>query len=513
MSSRFRATFGGHVARLVCALSLSFGTATAHAESLAPEPNGTFRYRSPQRAYFGRAAVEELVVLGGEMAQYWKDREINSEDWDLSYSWASFRDKLTGVAYSFDTNRFTTNFAYHPAAGTLYYLAPRANRATVVESLGIALGASTVWEIVAELRERVSINDMWVTPLSGLSFGETATQLGAFFDRGCPTRYNQALGFLFGPTKTLHDRLDGAVLERAKQCDGLGFDTASEHRFFLSVGAAQVRAAGGEHYALASGRLDTQIVNLPQDEPSSGWTGFSDGNLSELALGLSYGGGQIRDVLVEARTTIAGAQYRAHSLQVSPLHRGDRAVFGVVVGTQYSLHRYLYRGPLDNVFLVDAPAVTVRLSGRRPGYGFELALDAGGTFGGMSALALPDYQREHADEGLTTIARNQGYNYVVGVALIPRARLELEGVELGLSARSERVTAIRVLDRYATSPGTATVPDGELRRRASLWLSLGPRKGVRTTLNLEAAQRSGSVASHARALSELSVGLSLGAAL
>jgi Domain of unknown function (DUF3943) len=487
---------------------------TASAEGLSAASSETFRYRRPESPHYGRAALEELIVIAGEAAQYWKDRDINSEDWDLDYDWSSFRGKLDGTAYSFDTNRFATNFAYHPAAGTLYYLAPRGNRLDVLESLGMATATSAFWEIFAEFRERVSINDMWVTPLSGLSLGETTTQLGAFFDRGCDSRLNRLLGFVFGPVRSLHDAMDGAQLERARRCDEWGFDVASPHRFRISVGAAQMRSSDGELYRTTHGRLETSVVNLPDsDEHAGGWRGFADGNVSDMSLALAYGPHDIQDMLIETRATVAGAQYHRRLGGSPALGLGDRALFGVVVGMQYSLHRYEVLAPLDSVFLVDAPAVTVRWAGNRPGYGFELAFDAGATFGGMDSLALAAYRRSRGDFGLTTIARQQRYNYVVGVAFVPRVRLELEGVELGVSARSERVTAVRAFDRYGEGADTGGVPVGEQRRRGTLWLSVGPRSGIRLTFSAEAGDRHGNVGPVRKTLTDQGLSLSLGAAL
>ena len=488
--------------------------ATVRAEAPTYVSHQTFRYRTVQPVRYWRAALEEAVVIGGEALQYWKDRDINSEDWDLGYNWTSFSGKLDGTAYSFDTNRFVTNFAYHPAAGTLYYLAPRSNHLGVLESLGFAFAASSFWEIFAEFRERVSVNDMWVTPLSGLSLGETTTQLGAFFDRGCDSRLNRALGWAFGPARSLHDAIDGAEPRRAASCDEWGFDAASQHRFRLTLGAVQMRAANGELYGTSRGRLETSIVNLPDaDDVGQGWRSFADGNVSDMTLGLAYGANAIQDMLIETRATLAGAQYQRRRGGSPGPGLADRGLFGVVVGTQYSLHRYATAEALDSVFLVDAPAVTVRWTGRRAGYSFELGLDAGATFGGMDAFALDAYRKREGDGGLTTIAKQQRYNYVLGVALVPRLRLQLAGAELGLSARSERVVGLRFLDRYADSAHTGTAPVSEQRRQAWLWLSLGPATGVRLTFSVEAGDRHGSIGASQKSQNDVGLGLGLGAAL
>ena len=100
------------------------------------------RYRAPRGPHYVRLALEEVVLVGAGFGQYWYDREQNSRDWQFSYDWESFRARLEGKAYAFDTNGFDTNFVFHPAAGTLYYLTARSNRFGPFESLAIAFGTS-----------------------------------------------------------------------------------------------------------------------------------------------------------------------------------------------------------------------------------------------------------------------------------------------------------------------------------------------------------------------------------
>jgi len=281
----------------------------------------------------------------------------------------------------------------------------------------------------------------------------------------------------------------------------------------VSIGWAGLASSHGDVYSVSRARLESSIVDLPEDDQAtSGWRRFADGNVSDMTLGLAYGPDKISDASIEARATVAGVQYRSLLDGGSLLSEGDRVLFGVVVGTQYSLHRYAISSLMDDVFLIDAPAVTVRLSGRRPDYRFSLALDTGATLGGMSAFALDAYRRQRGDLGLTSVAREHGYNYVAGFTLAPRATLELEGAELGISARGERVTAFRVFDRYADA-SSGIAPIHELRRRASLWLSVGPRTGIRFTLSTEALERSGSIGNVQASSAELGFGLSVGVAL
>jgi hypothetical protein len=81
----------------------------------------------------------------------------------------------------------------------------------------------------------------------------------------------------------------------------------------------------------------------------------------------------------------------------------------------------------------------------------------------------------------------------------------METAELGLDARSDRLFAVRVLDR--SSSVRADVPIAETRRRGRFWLSVGPVPGVvRTTFWTEVEQRVGTVGRTRASALEVAVG-------
>ena len=69
---------------LACGLSAAFvcSTPVVRAESGAGPGSKLYGYRRAAKPHYLRAAVEEFVIVGGEALQYWKDRQINSEDLD-----------------------------------------------------------------------------------------------------------------------------------------------------------------------------------------------------------------------------------------------------------------------------------------------------------------------------------------------------------------------------------------------------------------------------------------------
>src|SRR6185295_4127945 len=137
----------------------------------------------------------------------------NDRDYDLGYDWDGLRSKLLFQSIAFDNNKFPTNWVTHPIAGWLYYTVPRSNRLSVQESFAFALASSTFWEFLGEIREQASVNDMIVTPVSGLPIGESLVQLGALMQRSRRGTVTRALAWTFGGAKSLHDAIDGAIPE------------------------------------------------------------------------------------------------------------------------------------------------------------------------------------------------------------------------------------------------------------------------------------------------------------
>jgi hypothetical protein len=144
------------------------------------------------------------------------------------------------------------------------------------------------------------------------------------------------------------------------------------------------------------------------------------------------------------------------------------------------------------VFVIDGVASRIAYLLRQPPFTLELSLDGGATYAGVSSVALAAYRETHSEDALATVTRVEGYSHMLGLALAPRARLTLEGAELGAEARTDRLSALRVLDPARPAHGMAPIFEG--RRRGEVWLSVGPPGGVaRATFFADAYERNGSV--------------------
>jgi len=497
-------------------LSTAFWASSVRAEAAGGVHTDTFQYTSQESKHYVRAALEELGILGLGTLHYYGNRDANSVDWDLDYDWPSFRQKLDGRAYAFDTNHFETNFLSHPAAGTLYYLAARGNRLSPFAALGYATASSTVWEFFGEFRERVSVNDMIVTPLSGFIFGEALTQLGSFFDRGCATGGNRALGSLFGFSKSFHDALDGAALNREQSCDSHGFARTGRHDFTLRVGPSTVWQLQGQRkpYVEAQERLSLSVENLPTlGVPGRHIRGFADGNLAQLDAVLAAGHLGWTDLQIGASVVPVGFHYRNIPWAVSDIASGEEAIFGAYFGVLYSAHVYDRSAEaVDQVFVLDAPAASLRYRLHRGPRVLEFALDAGGSFAGVEAFALEAYTQTMPKETLTTIAGARGYNYALGAMLAPRVRLHTVVFDFSVAAKAHRYFALRALDRVHTTPSKASTVEGE-REVSTRFDFHPPSLPVAFYAQLEARQRLGAIESVRNSRSELALGAGIAGAL
>lgn len=396
----------------------------------------------------------------------------------------------------------------HPLAGTLYYIAARGNRLTILESLGYAAAMSTLWEFLGEFREKVSINDMLVTPISGLAIGESTTQLGAFFDRGCATGVNRFFGALFGPSKSVHDALDGAEPARDDVCDRFGFTRKDSHRFELWGGVAAVwQDVHGAPVDELRWGAELSVAHLPEGRTQkTRWLSFSDGNVASIDGRVALDSTYVSDMRIGAHVLPAGLRYRG---PLDPRRPTQETLIGLLVGTEYGFHRSVRpAGPLDRIFLIDALASRLGYALRGSAVTFELSLDGGVTFAGVSGFAVG--RSIDPDRDLASVTRVQGYSHTLGFALAPRARLTLDGAELGADARADRFFAVRVLD--AKRPAHGMTPVYESRRRGELWLTLGPRSGVpRVTFFVDSYDRSGTSGEKTVGIHEFGCGARLGA--
>jgi hypothetical protein len=487
-------------------LALGLHASSAHAEQAVPVDQNPRRSRSEAEPHYLRAALElsGLLVLGS--LQY-GSVSSNVDDWDLGYDWESFRKKLTGEAVRFDTNRFDTNVLSHPAAGTLYYIAARGNHLSILESSLMTAAASTLWEYVGEFKEMASVNDLIITPVSGIAIGESFTQVGIFFQRSKPTLVTKVLAAVFAPSQVIHDGIDGTAPSRAEDLDRFGLPRDTPHRFELIAGVG--RPDGGSRYEsgavtdVGSGPRDPsetdlyfalrmKVLNVPGgDQRDSGATWLSDGNAAWIRAEGAASSAGIHDLQLDAISAPVG--YYMHSLAVPKEHR---LFVGTTVGFDYALHRYASAGGVfdDRISGVHAAGITLEFEGPLGRGGrIRSGLMLKPEFAAVQSLALPKYlAMGNAPAAISTVAREQSYYFALGAGTAPTLELSWGPIAVGAEARLDWYTGIQGLDRHQEDiHNPVSLRDQRTLGRA--WLAYEPVNGVVVQLIGERRLRSGSV--------------------
>ncbi len=490
---------------------VSTSPARARADDSASLEAPRYVGREPE-AYHLRAAVEELALLVLGSVQY-ATEQSNSRDWDLHYDWPSFRSKLTGESVRFDTNKFDTNMVTHPVAGTLYYVAARGNRLTILESFLYATAASTLWEYVGEFRELVSINDVIVTPLSGVVVGETLTQLGNYVRRSRPGIARDVVGAILAPSSSAHDALDGATLRVSEEADGLGLARDAGHAFALSGGGGVLFARNAGASVMERVSLHGDLVDVARYHgigPVSGW--MTDGGVTRLDAEASANRDGWSDFELDAAVAPFGYYHqdlRRHGAHLS----GHRLFVGTGVGFDYGAHRYVSTGrdgALDHVAGVHAAGIWLSAEGYRGTLRVRVDLETHPEFAAVRSLALDDYTAQRRDVvALPSVAATQGYYYALGVVVAPSVEIDSGPIAFGASARLEAFRGIEGLDRHQDEiRGEVELTDQRVLARA--WVGGSPIDALHLRITAERRLRRGQIADVSASLEESALVASAG---
>lgn len=390
------------------------------------EPVGTFEYTTPVEPAPLRALLELGAVFTLGFAWY-ATTAPTVQNWDPGYRWSTFRDKITGGDVGLDANSLGTNFIGHPLGGTGYYLAARSNRLGILQSFGFTIAGSLLWEVFGEVSEVVSTNDMIVTPLAGLSIGESTIQLASHFDRSAPSPGNRVAGAVFGPIKTINDALDGVEPERVRH----GEVPKDWHQFHAELAGTlaivdATPAVPGRSWPEARLALGSEVVRLPASAEAGRAAGFfDDGNASRIELTLTAGEVGVTDLAFRTQAVLAGGYYRARRLDAQGGAWGGSGWAGVGSGFQYTLHQYRrdQGRAMDRIASVQPFGLVFEQRGVLGRPAVVTALEVGPDFGGVTPVAIADFTGQKAELPVVQAAR--GYYFAVGGHLHASVALEL----------------------------------------------------------------------------------------
>jgi hypothetical protein len=397
--------------RGLAGLSL-FWSATAGAEAklVRPDPE-TFAYTTPTEKNYVRAVLELESLT--TVSVVWYVISVRKGG-DVGYRWQTFEHKLTGSSIAFDDNAFGTNFHGHGVGGNAYYLSARGNHLSVPESFGFAVAGAVLWEYFGEISEVVSVNDVIVTPLSGITIGEPFTQLGAFFDRQSPTLLHRVLGSAFGPIKSINDAFDGTTLRRASGPDD------EWHRFTLASSTGVVReeisarsrsVQSRDFVAFELSERLARLRNYDGATDRAGW--FDDANLSDLSLTVAVGPRGLKDLAFKSDVVPFGYFQRRAQRNSRGLF-GSGFVVGFEMGYRYLLHDYggVPHSSLDRAAFVQPVGALFEYRATLGSVSLTSKLDLAGAFGGIHPIALDAFGPDRSS--LASVVQHKSYYFGAG---------------------------------------------------------------------------------------------------
>ncbi|RLB53485.1 MAG: hypothetical protein DRI90_21115, partial [Deltaproteobacteria bacterium] len=274
-----------------------------------------------------RTIGEEVFFLGLGAAWYWADQDRNLADWD----YPSWEQRFTLEAWRLDNNQFPINFLGHPLEGALYYSFARANDHSVPVAATYSFTTSFMWEFLFEFREKISINDMLVTPGAGVPIGEFAHKFWRHFNElpPNPTTAQQVAAAVLGFPIWIHRLIDGAPESVEGPYDELGFSTAIGHR--LEAGYQAKLHDFGDQVATHGLWLGGRLSSIPgEGQPGSFALFFHEADIVTLRLSAGLGEGA-RELGLVADTHLLGSYIQA----IDRAGDGHAAVIGLSLGYQY----------------------------------------------------------------------------------------------------------------------------------------------------------------------------------
>ncbi len=424
---------------VACAVLVSLLAAPLRADPAAsPSEVWTPTEEARLEPHHGRSVLEMATGLTLGAAGYWILKDRNVADWDNPSALGRF----DGSAWVLDNNSLGVNYLGHPLTGGLSYNFARANHHGVVVSTGYSFLTSFLWEFVLEFKEKISVNDVIVTPGAGLPIGEFFYKLGLYLDtyEGSSLAVDVARVTL-GSGVALDRSLDGRPRPRRGPADNLGFTREIWHEFQLRYGVLAVatpeRPSVARYHVGVSGRLATLRGYLAEGALS---TAFYAAEISDLSLSFEasrHGTG----LGASATTSLAG--YHAQALR-----RAGQALVGSAftlsspIGWDYhrsSAHRYLQveraltqpKPPLkhhvpnrrEQYAAFHLPGLGVELRAARATFEGALGLRVMPSFGSIGAAAFYDWTAANPEQRTKHVLHRQGYFYGWGAKGSIEARL------------------------------------------------------------------------------------------
>ncbi|MBQ0051434.1 MAG: DUF3943 domain-containing protein [Treponema sp.] len=224
-------------------------------ETLAFSENSSGIVFDVNKLSFGSASGEydeakhPLVAIGGMLA--FSELLYSYNRWVCNAPWAQTGyneyNKFWTRELKWDNDWYWTNFVLHPYQGGLYYMAARGSNLNQLESFGVTVLGSSIWEYLCETNAP-SKNDMVYTTLGAFAVGEMLYRLSQEANE-----ISRILGVALNPQRLWTEYLWGI---NQKPSSG------NIYAMTASLGAGTARA----NTKFSDSKFDEEIFSLPKSK-------------------------------------------------------------------------------------------------------------------------------------------------------------------------------------------------------------------------------------------------------
>ena len=406
----------------------------------------------PEHPYL-RVLLGEFAFLGLQAAWYWGHQEPSESE--IPFTWSTWQTKVFSDRYFvFDHDRFNTNAVGHPFAGTVYYQIARGNGLGVGASFLTTIAASTLWKYFGEPNQKLSINDLIVTPAAGWVIGEATYRLGRMFANGAPNLANCLGAAIFSPVAALNDAPVCHGRRRGDAYDERGFSRRIWHRLYFEVGAArtsfdQVPNVDRDEVTLGlAARITTHALYR---QPGSGISFARPGQWTDLGARALMDGRSVGGAFVHADSLVLGRYSRAYGDAIGPSGEPDGHGLLVGMGSSFDYDGRSLPTMWDRTLAVGLLGPVVELAARHGRLALRATLAASYGFAQVTSLAYPEAAPTFANVTIKTELKNLGYYYAQGLLTFAALEAELGDLRLTLDGRSQSLWSINFRDDQQSS--------------------------------------------------------------
>jgi hypothetical protein len=403
--------------------------------------------RPPEHPYL-RVLLGEFAFLALQSAWYW-GHQAPSES-EIPFTYSTWQTKVFSDRYfTFDRDRFNTNAIGHPLAGTIYYQIARGNGLGVGASFLTTVAASTLWKYFGEPNQKLSINDLIVTPAAGWVIGEATYRLGRLFADGEPNLVNCLGAAIFSPVAALNDAPVCHGKRGGDAFDERGFSRRIWHRLSFELGAARTsfdHGPGDDRDETTFGLAARITTHALYRQPGWGTSTARPGQWTDLGARWLTDGRSISGGFLHADSLVLGRYWRAYDDAIGPSAEPDGHGLLLGLGSSFDYDARSLPSLWDRTLAVGLLGPMVELSARHGRLAVRVTLAASYGFAQVTSLAYAAAAPTFANVITKSVLKDQGYYYGQGLLTFGELEAELADFRLTLDGRSQSFWSIDFRD-------------------------------------------------------------------